>query len=98
MSAWFSGGQYRPSWVPGLEKNRRAYSRRLLRYHRGRRSGEIFLLGGDIGFARFNGAKLVVADPAIGHFLLSFGNVEAPASVGLDERQRQGPAALPDAQ
>ena len=59
---------------------------------------EIFVLGGDIGFARFDGAELVVTDPAIGHFLLSFGDVEAPTRVGLDERQRQGPAVLADAQ
>ncbi len=59
---------------------------------------EIFVLSGDIGFTRFNGAELIVADPAIGHFLLSFGDVEAPAGLGLDERKRQSPAVLPDAQ
>ena len=42
--------------------------------------------------------SFIVTDPAIGHFLLSFGDVEAPTRVGLDERQRQGPAVLADAQ
>jgi hypothetical protein len=58
---------------------------------------EIFVLGRDIGFARLNGAELVVPDPAIGHFLLSFSYVEAPSRIGLDERQRQGPTVFPDA-
>src|SRR4029077_3202013 len=54
---------------------------------------EIFVLGGDIGFARFNGAELVVPDPTFLLFLLSSGCVEPPAGVALDERQRQRPAA-----
>ena len=59
---------------------------------------EIFVLCGDVGFARFDGAELVVAGPAIRHFLLSSSHVETPAGVGLDEWQWQRPAILPNAQ
>ena len=52
---------------------------------------EIFVLSGDLGFARFDRDELTAPDPAIRHFLLAFGYVEAPSGIGLDERQRQGP-------
>ena len=52
---------------------------------------EIFVLSGDLGFARFDRDEATAPDPAIRHFLLAFGYVEAPSGIGLDERQRQGP-------